>query len=378
MKICLVGHSADGLLKSSAGGSERQIALLALELAARGHDVSLVVAGHDGPELTIDGVRVRCGWDTTRGLRWVRALTYRYPHLYRVLRSERAAAYYTRGGGYFTPLVTRAARDVGACSLLALASDRDLYPETGWVLFSVGSARLSRLVGPAAHWAYRRWGLRRATWVLAQNAEQAHSCSSLGLPHAVVPSIVESSTEELAAVEPQRDAIWVGNVFEGRRSKGLGELATLARNLPEVTFTVVGRLTGRSHGATILLLRRLPNVELTGLLAHDDAQRLIADHKLVVNTSPSEGFSNVMLEGWALGRPCVTLCVDPSRLLSEGHLGISCGGSLETMAAALRGLLRDDDERTAMGDLGRVYVTQTHAPDRVCEVFERLIAQRAG
>ena len=141
MKICLVGHSASGLLKPSTGGSERQIALLGRELAARGHDVSLVVAGLDAPEQVVDGVRVRCGWDAHRGLRWVRAVTYRYRHLYRVLRAEKAAVYYTRGGAFFTPLVMRAAQDVSAQALLALASDRDLYPETGWVLFWAGSAR---------------------------------------------------------------------------------------------------------------------------------------------------------------------------------------------------------------------------------------------
>ena len=42
---------------------------------------------------------------------------------------------------------------------------------------------------------------------------------------------------------------------------------------------------------------------MSGRLTHAETQRAIAAHSLVINTSPSEGFSNVMLEGWSLARP---------------------------------------------------------------------------
>ena len=105
MKVCLVGYSAEGLLTSSAGGSEWQSALLAMSLAGRGHDVTFVVTGYDGIEDTIAGVRLRAGWDPDRGLRFVRAATYRYPRLLAVLRAQEADVYYSRGASFFTPFV---------------------------------------------------------------------------------------------------------------------------------------------------------------------------------------------------------------------------------------------------------------------------------
>ena len=42
-----------------------------------------------------------------------------------------------------------------------------------------------------------------------------------------------------------------------------------------------------------------------------------------------------MLEGWSLGRPSVTLAVNPSDLLTADRLGICAGGDLQIMAAAL-------------------------------------------
>ncbi len=374
MKVCLVGHSAAGLLGSSAGGSERQTALLALELAARGHGVALVVTGLAGGERAVDGVRVVPAWDPHRGARFVRALTYRYPRLYRVLRAEDADVYYSRGAGFYTPFVVRAARDQQAQSVLALASDRDLYPSSRSALFAVGDSPLSPLVAWLAHAAYRHWALPGASMVAVQNCEQADSCDTLGLRNLVLPNIVVPPSGDLAEVDADRDVIWAGNVIEGRRSKGLEELAELAMLLPKVDFTVAGVLEGESHQATVGLLESLPNVRLAGALAHAETLQAIAAHRLVINTSPSEGFSNVMLEGWALGRPCVTLAVNPSGLLTDDRLGVCAGGDLEAMAAAVAALLDERAVRAAMGARGREYVRETHAPERVCAAFESAVA----
>ena len=236
------------------------------------------------------------------------------------------------------------------------------------------SARLSALIGPLAHAGFRRWGLRAADWVAVQNDEQAAACAALGLPHAVVPNIVEPPPDELLATAPARDVIWAGNVLEGRRSKGLEELLALARLLPAVSFTAVGKISGESSRAVLAALERQPNVELDGPLSHDQTQRRLAEHRLVFNTSPSEGFSNVMLEGWSLGRPSVTLAVNPSGLLTGDDLGICAGGDIAVLAAAVVALLAEPAARAAMGRRCREYVARVHAGARVVEAFERLVS----
>lgn len=375
MRICLVGHSAAGFRAERVGGSERQSALLARELAARGHDVVYVVTGLAGGDRTVDGVRLRAAWDPEAGVRFLRAATHRYPRLLGMLREERADVYYSRGAGYYTPFVMRAARDVGARSVLALASDKDLYTASGKVLFSVPNARLSAVIGPVAHAGFRHWGLRAADWVAVQNEEQAAACAALGLRYGVLPNIVEPPSQELLATAATRDVIWAGNVVEGRRSKGLEKLVALAELLPTVGFTVAGRISGESSHAAVEALERLPNVELDGPLSHVETQRRMAEHRLVINTSPSEGFSNVMLEGWSLGRPSVTLAVNPSDLLTADRLGICAGGDLQAMAAATVALLEEPAARAAMGRSCRAYVASFHSGERVTEAFEGLVSQ---
>ena len=303
MRVCLVGHSADGLLSSSAGGSERQIAVLARELAVRGHEVTLVVIGLDEGERMVAGVHVRSGWEPLRGVRYVRAFTYRYPGLYRALRAERADVYYARGAGFYTPFVVLAARVGRARSVLALASDRDLHASSARVLFGLSDSSLSPFVAALAHFVYRRWALRAVTWVAVQNLEQATACAALGLHHAVLPNIVEPPPAELGDAAPDRDVIWAGNVWGGRRSKGLVDLAKLAQMLPETTFTVAGTLVAASCLDVIQLLQLLPNVVVTGQLPHDEMQRRIAAHRLVINTSPSEGSRTSCSRAGLLGGP---------------------------------------------------------------------------
>jgi glycosyltransferase involved in cell wall biosynthesis len=229
------------------------------------------------------------------------------------------------------------------------------------------------LIGPLVYAGYRRWGLRRATWVIAQNAEQAAACARMGLPSAIVPNIVQPPSAALTSIEPEGDVVWVGNVLDGRRSKGIDELLVLAELLPAVSFTIVGTLRSRERGSAIARLGALANVEVTGSLTHDETLRTIAGHRLVINTSPSEGFSNVMLEGWSLGRPSVTLAVDPSRLLSEGGLGLCAGGDLTVMTQAITGLLHDDPAQAVMAERCRDYVSRVHAPEAVCQALERLV-----
>ena len=371
MRVCIVTYAANPFGQKT-GGSERQSSSLARALAARGHDVTYIAVGWPGEDLVIDGVKVRPAWNPHGGIRYVRAVTHRYPRLLRVLRSERADVFYARGAGYYTPFVMRAARDVGARSLLALASDRDLYPAAGKILFNVGSPRLSAVIGPVAHAAFRRWGLRAADCVVVQNQEQAEACQALGLRHALLPSIVATPPDELVSRPRTRDVVWSGNVFEERRSKGLEHLVTLAKLLPRVTFTCLGKFAGASIRPVLDELSALPNVALDGLLEHPDALSRVADHRLVVNTSPSEGFSNVMLEGWSLGIPAVTLAVNPSGLLNGDRLGICARGDLFAMAAGVSALLAEKRALTAMGARARSYVLATHAVDQVCDAFERL------
>ena len=373
MKVCLVGAFGYALLREGTGGSEKQIALLARHFARRGHNVTLLVTDHAGPDRQVDGVTLKAAWDPHKGIRRVRAVTYRYPTLIRRLLHERADLYYVRGTTPFSSVVLRVAGYMDSPGLLGLASDRDLYPDSGRVILQLGPRRRNDVAAYAAWLALQRHALRLADAVVAQNTRQAALCAAMGLPHVLIPSIAEEPPNELQALEPTYDVAWVGNVHtDARRSKGIGELAHLAAGLPDVHFAVVGELGASSIGEYVARLESLPNVDLLGAQTCDEAQWLIARSRVVLNTSPAEGFSNVMLEGWALAKPALTLAVNPNDLLGDGGLGLCADGSIDRLAALLGQSLADDAWLAATGQRAREYVRDVHGADTVCARYEQL------
>jgi Glycosyltransferase len=342
-------------------------------MADRGHEVTLVVPGHAEPATVVKGVSLRSGWEPERGVRFVRHWSYRHPELSRTLIGIEADVYYSRGFEFLTPTMVGAARSVGAVSMLALTSDGDLYPDSGRYHFGVGGPALSAVTGRLGYEWLRRKALTRVDCIITQNETQVSACAAQGLRCRQVPSILEDAPEECRTTEPVDDVIWAANVYDRRRrSKGLDEVMRLARALPEVSFVFVGLIAALRGTENPGRLQRLPNVEYTGALTHDEAVKRIAGSRVVINTSPSEGFSNVMLEGWSLRRPTVSLSVDPDGLLTSGGLGVCAGGDEERMVRQLRDLLHDTPRREAMGAAARDYVLRVHVSDSVCRRFELL------
>ena len=173
-----------------------------------------VVTGLAGGERVVDGVRVCSAWDPERGVRYVRAVTHRYPRLYAVLRAERGRRllrarrrllHAVRGAG------GARRRRRARCSPWP-ATATSTRPR-GTVLFAVRSvARCRRWSARLAHAAYRDWALPAADWVAVQNREQAAACAALGLRTPCCPT--SSSRRRCGArpTAPERDAVWAGNV----------------------------------------------------------------------------------------------------------------------------------------------------------------------
>jgi glycosyltransferase involved in cell wall biosynthesis len=371
--VCCVSHSARGLVGGVTGGAERQVALLAMSLTARGHEVSLVVPGYQGEPETVDGVRLLCGWDRDRGVRVLRSLTYRAPTLYRTLIDQRADVYYVRGRAHFTPVVMLAARRAAAVSLLGLANDRDLLEDRARLPYGLGTSPVAAVAGRAEYAYFRRGAIDAADWIITQHEGQSAQCARMGLRHLLLPNIVASPGDRPPDVPQEHDAVWVGNVHrEDRSRKGLAELVLLAERARGSRFAVVGRFSSGAADEALARLDALPNVTVYGALSHDETLALIARSRVVVNTSAWEGLSNVMLEGWSLYRPTVSLCVDPNGTLGSGELGACAGGDLATMVEQLTRLTADEGARREAGARCAAYVRRTHGADAICAQYEAL------
>jgi glycosyltransferase involved in cell wall biosynthesis len=373
MKVCLLCENPAAALGADViGGIENQVPLLASHLAARGHETILVVPGMGGGPRSHRGIAVVSGWDPDVGRPGVRAFTYRLPQFRRTLAQLAADAYYICGYSHLAPSLVTAARDVGACSLLALASDADLSLRRG----ARGGVRRSIYEWsqeslPASLY-YRQRGLRRASCVVAQTKEQLERCRLLGLRSTMISNVVDAPPPEIGDESPVSDVIYVGSLS---RWKGVDTLAELVTALDEVSFEIVGPVRDSVPQTLVDRLLQASNVRYLGRLPHASAWDRIRHSRVLINTSPVEGFANVMLEAWAVGTPVVSLAADPNGLLS-GHdpFGLCARGSVSAMVGMIRSMLADDEGRKAAGRRASEYVRNVHSPSTICGQFEDLVA----
>ena len=369
--VCILGPRVGRVFEGDvAGGAELQMALLARALGRSGIRCVIVdpkarsSAGTASGPCTVVAVD---GWDS--GIRGIRFLTHRAPGLLRALLSVRASLYYTRGFSFFSIFAWAAARLRSARFILAVASDADLLPFLDrYRSLYRGRAGLWDWISTIIPDELTRGILQRcADALLVQHEGQARMAAGKGLKARICRNIVDDDLHAAARCEPRgRSVIMVGTLS---RYKGLDVLPGLIESLPDVPFEFVGRATDVDGRRMSMMLARLPNVTLHGPLPRAETVRRIACAKVLLNTSPREGFPNTFLEAWAAGTPVVSLHVDPGGILREHGLGVCCNGDLERLAAELRRETYGVDPARA-----RAYIRDHHSGAAAVSVIAQFIS----
>ena len=151
-----------------------------------------------------------------------------------------------------------------------------------------------------------RLGLWSAHVIAVQHEHQAQLVrSGLRRRLVLVPNLVRSVSDRARPYsETVYDASWVALI---RPEKGLELFLDLADALPDLRFAVAGGfdpLVGNDlRGRLEQRMRGRKNLSFLGPQQARRVRTLLEQSKVLVNTSPAEGFPNTMLEAWSVGRP---------------------------------------------------------------------------
>jgi len=337
---------------SAVGGAERQQWLLARALKAAGWEVAVGVRNLPFKQrVVIEGIEfVGIG---QKQFIWA---------WYRFIRSERPAWCYWRCASHLVGPLFVIAKIMGAKTIFAAAFDRDVN------------------IRRALFWRPRWWplyalGLLWADKIFLQNQRQL-----VGLPAklrakaCIVPSVATEAKSSKAHSLRTKYVAWVAMLREPKRPDLLVEIA---RNAPEIHFTVCGGATtftaAPGYSEKIAdILRALPNVDYRGQVDPDEANRVLANAALLLSTAEEEGFPNTFLQAWAAGTPIVTVTVDPDRVIEQYGLG-RISPTVQQATNDIRMLLESEKEREAISCRAREYVKKHHAASIVIKSFERAI-----
>jgi glycosyltransferase involved in cell wall biosynthesis len=173
------------------------------------------------------------------------------------------------------------------------------------------------------------------------------------------------------------DLVYIGR-FE--REKGITKLAHALTRLVEHRSDMQVQLIG--DGSLRKDVKRIlregnatKQVELTGWVDHDEIPSYLAESRLVVLPSESEGVPKTVLEAMACGTvPVATPVGGIPDIVIDGETGILLADNdPTTIACALdRALNREDLDRMATG--ARAYVRDTHSYEATAERFRTLLA----
>ena len=131
-------------------------------------------------------------------------------------------------------------------------------------------------------------------------------------------------------------------------------------------------------GNKVMDLPRDPDIRYLGMLPEQDKLDAMAAATVLINPSPFESFSIVVLEAMLCGTPVL---VNGHCEVLRGHVRRSSGGLYyETgfeFVEALRLMLADDELRTRMGENGATYVQRNYARDAVGMAYLSFLEEQA-
>ncbi|HTU66043.1 MAG TPA: glycosyltransferase family 4 protein [Steroidobacteraceae bacterium] len=369
-KICIVGLDSYGMLSGEGdlkyiGGESVQHVLLARAWRDLGHDVSIVV--HDegqGPRKVIDGITAIAAHTRGGGLPGLRFFHPRASKLVGALSAADADVYYQSPAGVNTGFTAWYCRMTGRQFIFRVASDSDC--EKGF----------PRIRNVRDRMLYE-YGLKRADLVAAQTAFQQQL---LRENHRVDSTLINMMVEPPARtgttpVEKDIDVLWVANLRALKRP----ELALeLARQLPEVSFTIAGGPMpgGQTYFDDVsAAAARLPNVTMLGPVRYQETGALFDRAKIFLNTSSIEGFPNTFLQSWIRGVPVVSF-FDPDGMVNRLQLG-RIASSLDDMREAIRGLLDVTVYRDLIGRRAREFAAREYTASVAVRYLDSLDHERS-
>jgi glycosyltransferase involved in cell wall biosynthesis len=365
----------------AAGGAQRQLTSLAVELKRRGHDVDVFVyfdAEHFAGELRDAGIAI---------------LSHPKPSRYSTQPIRRLRQLFRRGGYHvvlsFLPVPN--AYCIAAATGLSrrpkiVVSERS-FPRGG--ALGVKVRLLERFYPRADHITtnshhmrehFRRrygWGEDRVTTIW----------NGLDLDRFAATPL------ERHAGEPLR-LLGIGRVDRNKNWRVLAAAAGLLRkeHSIDVRVSIVGRDQPKTsaefkyRGELDAEIRRYDLRDAwTFLGERTEIAELLASHHALVHPSIVEGFANVICESLACGRPVIAGdAFDHRRLIQAGETGwLFDPHQVDGLVDALRRLVKlSPEELAAMGRKARDYAEQHLTVARLADeyeaLFERLVGRNAA
>lgn len=339
----------------TSGGAELQVALLARELAAQGHEV--VVAGGDtGQEdgTKLQGVRVRNAgkFHTGRLAEMIAAI----PRVARVLREEKPDWVVVMGWTAWLFVLWALRPFLGYKLDFICALDTEVNGEY---------RREHPLFGALFEFALRRCDARHAITQEQVGHYRRRGMEATLYRYLIFPRRGPRPVGDAKDV----DFLWVSRCMPIKRPELFLDLAAA---LPASSFRMI--CPAQDRGLWEIIAGRsetLPNLQLVESVPYHRVQEEYDRARVFVNTSSWEGWPNSFIQAGLGGAALLSLEVNPDDIFGTFLPGIFAAGDFAALVAGARRMMQDASALEAMQAGCERFVVEMHDNAKETRAFLR-------
>jgi glycosyltransferase involved in cell wall biosynthesis len=341
----------DSSSQRASGGAELQVALLSIELIARGHEVAILAADTGQADGAVfKGVRILAGgrFDTGRPVDTLRAL----PRVLRALRRERPDYVVVYGWTAWLYVLQKLRALVPFRLTFVCALDAEI--DGGF-----------RRANPIRGLLFER-GMRLSDCRFAITNHQARLFRDKGMTCAVTRLLL-AQTKSSRPESKRVDLLWVARCHPVKRPH---LFLDLAKRLPDARCRMICSMQDKPLWQSVSARAgTLPNVEFLEAVPYREIQRHFDEANIFVNTSQHEGVPNTFIHSGLGYTAILSLVVDPDGMLQNFHAGFCAAGDFERLADEAGAILAKPVNLFAAQEESARFVREWHENEANVQAF---------
>lgn len=331
------------------GGSELQCDLIARELSGRGHNVTYIaVQGSSGydtgyPVVPVSGEPSRIAEQIIQAEPDIVYWRYNKHRLYETLK----------------PITSQNIPVVFAVS--------HIYDTQKWGAKAVGRDKPlhKRLLIRCMEWLKSRLNFRGFRFVKGVVVNNRQFLNLLPIKQQVyIPSNVLLEATEFKWERPF--LLWVGGVKPSKRP----ELFIEAARYTDLDCLMIGPIQKESYHWLESEPRLPENLYYLGEKSHEEVNAAMKKCSYLVHTGEPEGFPNIFMQAWSVGKQVISFEYDPDGLIQNQQLGTVCGGDREMFFSRISEVI-EMEEKDA--ERIREFAANTFNPSKNIEKLEQFL-----
>lgn len=288
-------------------------------------------------------------------------------NLLKLFKKMKPDIIYQRVGCAYTGIAAFYAKKAGCKMIWHVSSDNDLIPAPGW-----WESKPNKFIDKKI----LQWGIKNAQAIIAQTEYQK---KILEKANCRAPIHLVRNYHPLPEKNPingkSDQIIWIANIKKLKQPELYLELAgELQKRNIKTKCLMIGAPATYPNGYQDVIkdrLKRLDNLTYLGKLPLFRVNEIIAQSKLLINTSKWEGFPNTFIQAWMRKTPVVSLNCDPDYIIRNYECGL-VSGTFHKMVENVIYLLNNKQQRDKMGENAQTYAIKNHSLKNL-DIMEKLI-----